>query len=65
MSDTSCNEKEVPSYVENSQTEFWCKTYANIVILTMVIFGVWVLFLIPIILFSTRSVENVSQNMGN
>jgi hypothetical protein len=63
MSDPSCNEKKVHSSIENADVK--CKTYANVGILIMVIIGVWVLFLVPIILFGTRPVENVSLNIRN
>ena len=60
MSDPCCNQKKVL----NSSTEasnFKYKSYANVGIFTTVAVGVWVLFLIPVILFATRPAENVSQ----
>ena len=64
MSDPNCNQRKALSLAiaptENSN--FKCKTYANFGIFTTVIIGFWVLFLVPIILFSTRPAENVSQN---
>ena len=49
----------MPSSADNS-LDSKCKTYINIGFLSMVIIGVWVLFLVPVILFTTRPVENVS-----
>ena len=43
-----------------STSDFKCKIYANIGFLSVVVIGVWVLFLVPVILFNTRPVENVS-----
>ena len=60
MSDPCCDEKlKVTSSTENSDSK--CKTYANVGILTVAVIGVWVLFSVPVILSSTRPVENVSQ----
>ena len=60
MSDPCCNQKKVL----NSSTETpKYKTYANIGIFTTAAVGVWVLFLVPVILFATRPAENVSQKI--
>ena len=60
MSDLCCNEKlKATSSTENSDSK--CKTYANVGILTVAVIGVWVLFSVPVILYSTRPVGNVSQ----
>ena len=48
----------MPSADNSSDSKY--KTYANIGFLSVVVIGVWVLFLLPVILFSTQPVENVS-----
>ena len=58
MSDPCCNQKKMPSFTETSNFKY--KTYVNVGIFTTVAIGVWVLFLVPVILFATRPAENVS-----
>lgn len=61
MADPGCNQKKELASTENSM--FNCKTYTNVGIFTAVVLGVWVLFLVPVIMYNTRPAdhENVSQ----
>ena len=58
MPDPGCNQKKM---LASTESMFNCKTYANIGIFTVVVIGVWVLFLVPVIVYNTRPAENVSQ----
>ena len=63
MTDHAPKQKNVLATIENSMSKW--KIYASISIFTTVIIGVWILFLVPVILFSTRPVDNVSHCQGN
>ena len=63
MTDHAHKQKNVLATIENSMSKW--KMYASISIFTTAIIGVWILFLVPVILFSTRPVDNVSLCQGN
>ena len=61
MSDLCCDEKLKATSSSANSDSAKCKIYANVGFLTVAVIGVWVLFSVPVILSSTRPVENVSQ----